>query len=68
MEKNFGRISIYTRRPVDRRRAKDRRLFLKQEYLEHHPERRVNMIERRMLGDRRQESPGIMKTFREAAP
>ena len=53
MEKNFGTIVHYTRRPVDRRRVEDRRLFPKQEDLDHNPERRVNMIDRRMNSDRR---------------
>ena len=63
MEKNFGTIVNYTRRPVDRRRVEDRRLFLKQEYLDHNPERRVNKIQRRMTGDRRRLLPEIMNTF-----
>ena len=46
-------FKLQTRRPVDRRRVKDRRSSLKQEGLDHYPERRVNMIKRRMLGDRR---------------
>ena len=48
---------------VDRRRVKDRRSFLKQEYLDHNPERRVNMIKRRMIGDRRELLTEIMNTF-----
>ena len=59
MEKNLGTIAFYTRRPVDRRRVKDRRLFLKQEYLDHNPERRVNMTDRRMHGNRRELLPII---------
>ena len=46
-------ISFCSRRHVDRRRVKDRRLILKQEYLDHKPERRANMVGRRMIGDRR---------------
>ena len=46
---------------VDRRRVKDRRSFLKQEYLDHNPERRVNMIGGRRIGDRR----GILARYYE---
>jgi hypothetical protein len=67
MEKNFGSIVFYIRRPVDRRRVKNGRLFLKQEDLDHDPVRRGNMIKRRMLGDRRRLLPEIMNTFWEDA-
>jgi hypothetical protein len=50
MENNNVEVIFQTRSPIERRRGKDRRLFLKQEYLDHNPERRVNMIDRRMLG------------------
>jgi hypothetical protein len=63
MEKNFGTIVFYIRRPVDRRRVEDRRLFLKQEDLDHNPERRVNMIGRRMIGDSRRLLPESIYTF-----
>ena len=53
MEKNFGTIAIYIRRPIDRREVKERRLFLKQGYLDHNPERRVYMINSRRFGGRR---------------
>ena len=46
-------FKLQTRRPVDRRRVKDRLSFFKQEYLDHNPERRANMVGRRMIGDRR---------------
>ena len=46
-------FKLQTRSPVDRRRVKERRSFLKQEGLAHNPERRANMIGRRMIGDRR---------------
>ena len=46
-------IPFCSRRHVDRRRVKDRRSILKQEYLDHKPERRANMVGRRMIGDRR---------------
>ena len=63
MEKNLGTIAFYTRRPIDRRRVKDRRLFLKQEYLDHNPERRVNMIDQRIHGGKRRLLPEIIYTF-----
>ena len=50
---NLSFFKFQTRSPVDRRRVKDRRSFHKQEYLGHKPERRANMIGRRMIGDRR---------------
>ena len=49
MGNNNVEVIFQTRSPVDRRRVEDRRLFLKYEYLDHNPERRVNMIKRRML-------------------
>ena len=52
-------FKLQTRSPVDRRRVKDRRSFLKKEGLAHYPERRVNMIKRRRLGDRR----GILSRY-----
>ena len=67
MEKNFGTMSFCSRRLVYRRRVEDRRLFLKHEYLDHNPERRVNMIKRRMLGDRRELLSEIMNSFWEKA-
>ena len=57
-----------TRSPVDRRKVKERRLFLKQGSLDHIPERRVNMINRRMLSDRRGLFSEMMDTFWEEAP
>ncbi len=65
MGKNNAKVIFQTRSPVDRRRVKDRRLFLKQEYLDHNPERRVNMTVHRMPGDRRELLPDIRDTFRE---
>ena len=67
MGKNFGTIVNYTRRPVDRRRVEDRRLFLKQGYLDHNPERRVDLINRRIHGDRREFFPEILDSFGEEA-
>ena len=52
-----------TRSPVDRRKVKDRRLFIKQKYLYHIPERRVNIIDRRMLSDRRGLFSDALNTF-----
>jgi hypothetical protein len=46
-------FKFQTRRHVDSRRVKDRRSILKQGYLGHNPERRANMVGRRMIGDRR---------------
>ena len=63
MEKNFGTIVNYIRRPVDRRRVEDRRFFLKQENLDHNPERRVNMIDHRIHGGKRRVLPEIIYTF-----
>jgi hypothetical protein len=63
MGNNNAEVIIKTRSLVDRRRVEDRRLFLKHEYLDHNPERRVNMIKRRMLGDRRELLTEIMNTF-----
>ena len=60
-------ISFCSRRHVDRRMVEDRRLLLKQEYLDLKPERRVSMTDRRMHGDRRRLFPDIMNTFREEA-
>jgi hypothetical protein len=65
---NNDEVIFQKRLPVDRRRVEDRRLSLKQEYPDHNPERRVNMIKRRMLGDRRELLPEIMNTFWEKAP
>jgi hypothetical protein len=63
MEKKFKEIIFYTRRPVDRRQFKDRRFFPRHEDLDHAPERRVNMIDRRMLGDRRKLISEVKNTF-----
>ena len=53
MEKNNAEVIYQTRQPVDRRRVGGRRLFREQEYLDHNPERRINLFERRMIEDRR---------------
>ena len=65
MKNNNAEVIIKTRSPVDRRRVGGRRLFRKQEYLDHNPERRVNMIEQRIYGDRRRLLPDILNTFGE---
>ena len=52
-------FKLQTRSPVDRRKVKDRRSSLKKEGLAQYPERRVNMIKRRRLGDRR----GILSRY-----
>ena len=59
-EKNNAKVIFQTRSPFDRRRVKDRRLFFKQEYLNHNPERRSIMIRRRTLRDRRELVPIIL--------
>jgi hypothetical protein len=63
MENNNVEVIFQTRSHVDRRQFKDRRLSLKQEYLDHNPERRVNMIDRRMLGNRRGMVSDIINNF-----
>ena len=63
MGKKFKEIVFYIRRPVDRRQFKDRRFFPRHEDLDHAPERRVNMIDRRMLGDRRELLSEVKNTF-----
>ena len=65
MEKKFEPKVFCSRRHVDRRRVEDRRFFLKQEYFDHNPEKRVNMTDRRILADRRRLLPEILNTFRE---
>jgi hypothetical protein len=59
MEKNNSEVIFQTRSPVDRRKGEYRRSLLKQEYLDHNPERRNIMIRRRMFGDRRELLPII---------
>ena len=65
MGNNNAEGILQIRLPVDRRMAVNRRLSLKQEYLDRKPERRVKIINRRMHGDRREFLPEIMNTFRE---
>ena len=68
MSNNNAEVIFRTCSSVDRRKVEDRRLFLKHEYLDHNPERRVNMIDRRIFGDRKELLPEIMNTFLEKAP
>ena len=68
MEKNNAEVIFQTRSPVDRRRVEDKRLSLKQEYLDHSPERRVNKIKRRMTGDRRRMLAEVLYSFWKEAP
>ena len=65
MRDNYAEVIFQTctRSSVDRRKVKDRRLFLKQNNLDHIPERRANKIDRRMLSDRRGLFSKIMDTF-----
>ena len=63
MKDNYAEVIFCTRSPVDRRKVKDRRSFLKQEDLSHIPERRVSMIDRRMLSDRRGLFSDALNTF-----
>ena len=46
-------FKLQTRSHVDRRKIKDRRSSHKKGYLAHIPERRANMLGRRMIEDRR---------------
>jgi len=59
MGDNNAEVIFQTRSPIDRRRVEERRLFLSQEYLDHNPERRVNMTKRRIRRDRR----GLLTRF-----
>ena len=68
MKKKLDSMAFCSRRHVDRRRVKDRRSSLKQGYLGHKPERRVNKIDRRMLSDRRGLFSEIMDNFWKEAP
>jgi hypothetical protein len=65
MGNNNAEGIFQVRLPVDRRMAVDRRLFLRHKFLDYNPERRVNIITRRMHGDRREFFPEIVNTFRE---
>ena len=67
MRKKFESRVFCSRRPVDRRQFKDRRFFPRHEDLDHKPERRVNMIDRRILGDRRKLLSEVKNTFWEKA-
>ena len=68
MEKNNAEVIFQTRSPVERRRVEGKRLSLKQEYLDHSPERRVNKIKRRMTGDRRRMLAEVIYSFWKETP
>ena len=63
MENKKAEVTFQTRLSDDRRRSEDMRLSLNHEYLDHNPERRVNMVGRRMTGDRRRMLAEFLKTF-----
>ena len=63
MKDNYAEVIFCTRSPFDRRKVKDRRFFPRHEDLDHKPERRVNMIDRRILGDRRKLFSEVKNTF-----
>ena len=63
MGNNKAEVTFQVRSSDDRRRSEDMRMSLNHEYLDHNPERRVNMIKRRMTEDRRRVSTDIMNTF-----
>jgi hypothetical protein len=67
MGNNNAEVIFQTRLPVDRRIAVDRRLFFRHEFLDCNPERRVDIINRRMHGNRRELLPEITNTFWEKA-
>ena len=46
-------FKLQTRTPLDRRRVKDRRSDHREEFIGHIPERRKNMVGRRLIKDRR---------------
>ena len=46
-------FKLQTRSHTDRRKVKDRRSSHRKEFLTHIPERRANMVGRRMISDRR---------------
>ena len=63
MENKKAKVIFQTRSSDDRRRFEDRRFYTRHEDLDQDPARRVNIIKRRMLGDRRKVLPEIMNTF-----
>ncbi len=65
MKDNNVEVIFQTRSPIEKRKGKDRRFFLKQGYLDYKPERRVDLINRRTLGERRELFPEILDSFRE---
>ena len=63
LKKKNVEVTFQIRSHVDRRKVKDRRLVHKKGYLDHNSERRVNMIDRRILPERRKLVSEIIKTF-----
>ena len=63
MENKNADVIFQTRSSDDRRRVGGRRLFREQEYLDHNPERRINLFERRMIEDRREWLPDTSDAF-----
>ena len=63
MENKNADVIFQTRSSDDRRRVGGRRLFREQEYLDHNPERRINLFERRMIEDRRGLLSDALNTF-----
>jgi hypothetical protein len=61
MENKKAEVIFQTRSSDDRRRFEDMRLSLNHEYLDHNPERRVNIRRRRR--DRRGLLARLMNTF-----
>jgi hypothetical protein len=61
MENKKAEVIFQTRSSDDRRRAEDMRLSLNHEYLDHNPERRVNI--RRTHRDRRGWRSKIINAF-----
>ena len=61
MENKKAEVIFQTRSSDDRRRSEDMRLSLNHEYLDHNPERRVNIRRRRR--DRRGLLARLMNTF-----
>ena len=62
MGNNNAEVIFRIRSSVDRRRAEDRRFYTRHEDLGHDSVK-VNMIKRRMQGDRRRVLPEIISTF-----
>ena len=63
MGDNYADVIFQTRSSDDRRRVGGRRLFRELEYLDHNPERRINLFERRMIENRRGLLSDALNTF-----